>query len=82
MFPIFFNFNNMENQPTKLDIAMKVSVIAGVLIVAFYFLYFLPNKEQKLETARKDCWNRYKGYSAEFFPDNFKKCMSEKGLAD
>lgn len=65
---------------------LKNIIIAGILLivisVAFYFLYYLPNKERKLETARKECWSKYKSTSAEYFPDKFKMCMSEKGLAD
>ena len=38
----------MENQPTKLDKAVKISVIAGALIVAlsiaYYLVIFLPHK--------------------------------------
>lgn len=36
--------------------------MAGILLigvsVAFYFLYYLPSKERKLESARQECSNR------------------------
>lgn len=39
----------MENQPTTLDKAVKISIIAGALIVAlslaYYLVIFLPKKE-------------------------------------
>lgn len=60
--------NNMENQPTQLDKAVKISIIAGALIVALSFAYylviFLPKKEatrieekHRAETTklREDC---------------------------
>jgi len=41
----------MENQPTKLDKAIKISIIAGVLMaslsVAYYLVVFLPKNEAK-----------------------------------
>lgn len=56
----------MEKEPTTLDRAVKVSIIAGVLIVAlsigYYLIIFLPKKEMtraeqqsKLEKAKKEC---------------------------
>ncbi|MFZ5982287.1 MAG: hypothetical protein ACOYS2_01835 [Patescibacteria group bacterium] len=40
----------MENQPKKLDNAVKISIIAGILIVAFsigyYLVIFIPKKAQ------------------------------------
>jgi hypothetical protein len=40
----------MENQPTTLDKAVKVSIIAGALIIAlslaYYLVIFLPQKEK------------------------------------
>ena len=40
----------MENQPTQLDKAVKISIIAGALIVAlslaYYLVVFLPKKEE------------------------------------
>lgn len=52
----------MENQPKILDKAVKISIIAGVLIVAlsiaYYLVVFLPNKEatmvEQQEQARLD----------------------------
>ena len=54
----------MENQPTTLDKAVKVSIIAGALIVAlsiaYYLVIFMPQKEkarveqQKQEQQAKD----------------------------
>lgn len=45
-----------------MDRALRNTIIAGILLigvsVAFYFLYYLPNKERKLETARQECANR------------------------
>ena len=39
----------MENQPTKLDKAVKISIIVGILLIAFsvfyYIVIFLPKKE-------------------------------------
>lgn len=47
----------MENQPTTLDKAVKISIIAGALIVAlsiaYYLVIFLP-KKQELDT-RQGC---------------------------
>jgi hypothetical protein len=44
-----------------MDKALRNVIIAGILLVgvsvAFYFLYYLPNKERKLETARQECAN-------------------------
>lgn len=56
----------MERQPTVLDKAVKVSIIAGALIIAlsiaYYLVVFIPRKEtarveqqDKLEKAKKDC---------------------------
>ena len=40
----------MENQPTALDKAVKISVIIGALIVAlslaYYLVIFMPQKEK------------------------------------
>lgn len=40
----------MENQPTTLDKAVKVSIIVGVLImalsIAYYLVIFMPQKEK------------------------------------
>jgi hypothetical protein len=40
----------MENQPTKLDKAVKISIIIGALVVAlsvaYYLVIFLPQKEK------------------------------------
>lgn len=47
-----FNFNNMENQPTKLDRAVKISIIIGALLlassIAYYLVIFLPQKERTM----------------------------------
>lgn len=49
----------MENQPTTLDKVVKVSIIAGALImalsVAYYFIYYLPRKQARIESGRKEC---------------------------
>lgn len=54
----------MENQPTALDKAVKISIIAGALIIAlsiaYYLVIFMPQKEkarveqQKQEQQAKD----------------------------
>lgn len=55
-----------ENQPTKLDKVVKVSIILSALLVAlsvaYYFVYFLPKKEairleqeKNKESTRADC---------------------------
>ena len=42
-----------------MDKAVKISIVAGALIVAlsvaFYFTYFLPRKQTRLESGRKEC---------------------------
>jgi hypothetical protein len=42
----------MDNKPTTLDKAVKVSIIAGTLIVtlsvAYYLVIFLPHKEKQI----------------------------------
>jgi hypothetical protein len=48
----------MENYPTKLDKALKISIIAGILIVglsvAYYLVVFLPQKEAaRIEELKK-----------------------------
>lgn len=48
----------MENQPTKLDKSVKISIIAGTLIVALsiaYYLVIIPIvKEKKLTTCLEE----------------------------
>ena len=45
----------MNNQPKKLDKAMKISIIAGVLIavlsITYYLVLFLPQKIKPLKEA-------------------------------
>ena len=40
----------MENQPTKLDKAMKISIIAGALIaglsIAYYLVVYIPKRDE------------------------------------
>lgn len=47
----------MENQPTKLDKAVKLSIIIGVLIVAlsvvYYFIIFSPHNENLKKVNRE-----------------------------
>ena len=47
----------MENQLTKLDKAVKISIIAGALIVAlsiaYYLVVFLPKKEKMILEQQK-----------------------------
>lgn len=42
-----------------MDKALRNTIIAGILLislsVAFYFVYYLPNKEWKLKTTRQEC---------------------------
>lgn len=56
----------MENQPTKLDKAVKISILVGVSIVAlsvgYYLVIFIPKKEaikieqqQQEKYAKKEC---------------------------
>jgi|GEM_PF-6006785 len=49
----------MENQQSKLDKAVKISIIAGMLVIAFsaayYFVIFLPKRDMmKIELERKE----------------------------
>ena len=45
----------MEDQPIKSDKAVKISIIAGalllILLMAFYFIYYLPSRKHKLENT-------------------------------
>ena len=47
----------MENKTSRLDKAVKISIIAGALIVAlsvaYYFIVFIPNKENYKQTQEK-----------------------------
>src|SRR4030042_897731 len=47
-----------------MDKTLRNTIIAGILLVSisvvFYFIYYLPNKERKLETARQECAERIK----------------------
>ena len=47
----------MENQQSKLDKAVKISIMAGALIVAvsisYYLVVFLPQKEQSILERQK-----------------------------
>jgi len=47
----------MENKVSILDKAVKISIIAGALIVAlsvaYYFIVFIPNKENYKQTQEK-----------------------------
>ena len=49
----------MENQPTTLDKAVKISIIAGALIVAlsvaYYLVVFMPQKEKaRVEQVKQE----------------------------
>lgn len=48
----------MENQPTKLDKAVKISIIVGALVialsVAYYSVIFLPNKAKQQQKFDKE----------------------------
>lgn len=90
------NQQPQENKPTKLDKAVKISIVAGVLIVAlsiaFYFVYFLPNKDMHRENVRKECasWaidkaivkagRDDKKYAVDDYNNYFERCLREKGL--
>ena len=76
-----------------IDESLKFSAIAGILIVAsslaFYFVYYLPNKEQVLESGRKYCTNsdanfmkNNPGETIEDYNAIYKMCMNSRGLAD
>lgn len=79
----------MENQPSKLDRAVKISIMASALIVAlsvaYYLVIFLP--EQKELETRKECANKandkaknlLKTKADLFNEDTYKKAF-EKGL--
>ena len=53
-----------------MDKILRNAIIAGILLisasVAFYFIYYLPNKERKLETARQECAERITETQTEF----------------
>lgn len=44
-----------------MDKAVKISIMTGALMVglsiAFYFVYYLPSREQRLGASRQDCAN-------------------------
>jgi len=63
-----------ENNPSKLDRAVKISVIIGALIVglsiAYYLVIFLPQKaKMTLEQQSERCY----GASQNYFKDYMKK---------
>lgn len=47
---LIYYFINMENQPTKLDKAVKISIIVGFLIVglsiAYYLVIYIPQRDK------------------------------------
>lgn len=49
----------MENQPTKLDKAVKVSIAVGIMIVAlsiaYYMVIFLPQKTKRSAALLESC---------------------------
>ena len=64
----------MENQPTKLDKILKISVIIGALMVvlsmAYYLVILLPQKaKMTLEQQSERCY----GASQNYFNDYMKK---------
>jgi hypothetical protein len=81
----------MENQPTKLDKAVKISVIAGALIVALSIAYYFAFRPLKKQSDIKECYKRAidivnwdgKGslplYSQKEFKDANDMCITEKG---
>lgn len=48
----------MENQPTKLDKVMKISIIVGALIVglsiAYYLVVYIPKRDESKLARQKD----------------------------
>lgn len=52
VFSSSINPSTMENQPSQLDKAVKISIIAGALIVALSFAYYLVIFLPKKETMR------------------------------
>lgn len=60
----------LKNTHNNMDKALRNTIIAGILLIslslAFYFVYYLPNKERKLETARQECAEGISKQSAEF----------------
>jgi len=76
-----------------MDKPLRNTLISGIIIIAisiaFYSVYYLPNKERVIESARKDCINS----SIDSAKNNsqitetglnliYKVCMNKKGLAD
>ena len=79
----------------SMDKVLKFFIIAGILIMAsslaYYFVYFLPNKERLLESARQECASSTidamhknpQGFLVTTDVDLFYKlCMNKKGFAD
>lgn len=85
-----------------MDKALRNVIIAGVLFVTlsitYYFVYFMPSKQRRLENARQECAKQ----SQELWMKNqdtlkqqgsgealikasdfvFNKCMREKGVSN
>lgn len=80
------NYKNMGNQPTALDKAAKISIIAGASLVAlsivYYLVIFLPQKEtnrleqeKNKENMQKECAEYARGKACS---DNDGGCDSSK----
>jgi hypothetical protein len=84
-----------------MDKALRNTIIAGILLVgvsvAFYFVYYLPNKERKIEEKRSYCnqWaldqaknvNLKRGGSNDRYLKNdynsyFERCLREQGVSN
>lgn len=76
-----------------MDKTLRNILITSLLIIslsiAYYLLYFLPNKERVLKNTRKECagWALQKAknfgvenYDQEAYDDYFKRCLREKGI--
>lgn len=70
----------MENQPTILDKALKISVTVGALIVAlsiaYYLVIFLPHKAtQALEQQKQE--QQAKEHTAQVSKQALEKCLAD-----
>lgn len=71
----------MENQPTTLDKAVKISIIAGSLVVAlsiaYYLVIFLPQKEKtRIEQQKQE--QEARAEQEKINTDNLNKCLDNE----
>ena len=79
----------MENQLTKLGKAVKISIIAGILIVALSITYSLVYRPIQKQSQMKKCsndtekliqWNSNSVRVMDKFKAEYDRCLREKGL--